>query len=75
MIRFQQITDDMLNTLNREKEGFCQGNYFTLQDAKKQLYALLTEIIMDESGYIIHEAIKLEEIKGQVDNYKSIAGT
>ena len=73
----------MLNTLNDEKEGFCQGNYYTLQDAKKSLYALLTEIIMDESGYVIHEAIegakrglaKLKEIKGQVEKYESIAGT
>ena len=33
--QFKQITDDMINTLNEEKEGFCQGNYYTLQDAKK----------------------------------------
>ena len=50
---------------------------------KKQLYALLTKIIMDKSGYIINEAIgkakgrlaELEEMEGQVNNYKSIAGT
>ena len=38
---------------------------------------------MDESGYIINEAVgkangglaELEEIEGQVSNYKSIAGT
>ena len=43
----------------------------------------MTEIITDKSGYVIHEAIegakrglaKLKEVKGQVDNYKSIAST
>ena len=55
--QFKQITDDMINTLKEEKEGFCQADYYMLQDAKKQLYALLTEIIRDESGYIISEAI------------------
>ena len=81
--QFKQITDDMINTLNEEKEVFCQANYYTLQDAKKQLYSLLTKIITDKSGYIIHEAIgkakgglsELEEIEGQVNNYKSIACT
>ena len=33
--QFQQITDDMLRTLSYDKEGFCEGNYYTLQDAKK----------------------------------------
>ena len=81
--RFQQIADVMLRTLNDEKEEFCKGTYYTLQDAKKHLYALLTEIMMDKIGYIISNAIegakrglnKLKELKSQVDNYKSIAGT
>ena len=81
--QFQQITDDMLRTMSDEKEGFCKGTYYTLQDAKKWLYALLTEVMMDKSGYVIHEAIEgakrglaeLKEIVGHVDNYKSIAST
>ena len=51
--QFKTITDDMINTLKEEKEDFCQANYNTLQEAKKQLYALLTNIITDESGYFI----------------------
>ena len=78
--QFKQITDDIINTLNDEKEGFCQVNYYTLQDAKRKLYSLLTEIITDESGYIIHDAIgrtkrrlsKLEEKEGQINSYKGI---
>ena len=73
----------MINTLKEEKEEFCQADYHTLQEAKKQLYALLTNNITDESGYVISEAIgkakgrlaELEEMEGQVNNYKSIAGT
>ena len=73
----------MINTLKEEKEDFCQADYNTPQEAKRQLYALLTNIITDESGYVISEAIgkakvrlaKLEEMEGQVNNYKSIAGT
>ena len=81
--QFKTITDDMINTLKEEKEEFCQADYHTLQEAKKQLYALLTDIITDESGYFISEAIRkakvrlveLEEMKGQANNYKSIIAT
>ena len=74
--QFKQLTDDIINTLNDEKEGFCQAIYYTLQDAKMKLYALLTEILMDESGYIIHDAIRrakrrlseLEEKEGQINS-------
>ena len=31
--------------------------YYALPDAHKQLYTLLTEVMMDESGYAINEAI------------------
>ena len=81
--QFKQITDDMINTLNDEKEGFCQANYYTLQDAKRKLYSLLTKIVGDESGYIIHDAInrtkrrlsELEEKEDQIISYKRIAVT
>ena len=81
--QFQQIADDMLRTLEDEKEEFCKGSYYTLQDAKKRLNALLTKVMMDENGYIISDTIEgakrglteLKELKSQVDNYKSIAGT
>ena len=52
--------------------------YYTLPDAQKQLHALLTEVMMEKSGYVINEAIegadreltKLKQVKSQV---KSIA--
>ena len=81
--QYQQIADDMLRTLNDEKEEFCKGSYYTLQDAKNWLYALLTEVMMDKTGYIISNDIErakrglteLKELKRQVDNYNSIVGT
>ena len=49
--QFQQITNDMLKTMSDKKEDFCEGNYYTLQEAKNWLSALLTEVMMDEAGY------------------------
>ena len=80
---FQQITNDMLKTMNNKKEDFCIGNYYTIQEAKNQLYALLIKIMMDKARYVIDQAIEgakrglaeLKEVKSQVDNYKSIAST
>ena len=71
----------MLNTMSNEKEDFCKGNYYTLQEAKNQSYALLTEIMMYEAGYVIDQAIegskremaKLRKVRSQVDKYTSIA--
>ena len=65
--------------MSNVKENFCKRMYYTLPDAQKQLHALLTEVMMDESGYVINEAIeeaekelaKLKQIKNWV---KSIAG-
>ena len=34
--QFQQITTDILQTMSNEKEDFCKGNYYTLQEAKNQ---------------------------------------
>ena len=56
--QFQQITNDMLKTMSNEKGDFCKGNYYSLQKAKYQLYALLTEIMMDKAGYVIDHAIE-----------------
>ena len=53
--QFQQITNDMLKAMSNEKEDFCKGNYYTLQEAKNQLYALLTDIMMNDTGYIIDQ--------------------
>ena len=53
----------MINTLKEKKEEFCQADYHTLQEAKKQLYALLTDIITDESGYVISKAIGKAKVR------------
>ena len=79
----QQIIDDMLITMGNEEEGFCNGNYYTLQDAKKQLHALLTKFMMNKSECSINKAreraerglAELKEMKSQVDNCKGIAST
>ena len=39
--QFQQITNDMLKTMSDEKEDFCKGNNYTIQEAKNLLYAQL----------------------------------
>ena len=80
--QFKAITNDMINTLKEEKEEFCQEDYHTLQEAKQQLYVLLTDIIMDESGYLISEAIRkakvrlaeLDKMEDRASKYKSITG-
>ena len=62
------------------KENFCKRMYYTLLEAQKHLYVLLTEVMMHEPGYVISEAIeetekelaKLKQIKSWV---KIIAGS
>ena len=51
--QFQKINDDMLIGMNIVKEGFCKRDHHTLQEAKNQLHALLTDVMMDDAGYII----------------------
>ena len=65
------------------KEGFCERDHYTLQEAKDQLQSLLTEMMMNDAGYIldktIHESKKemaqLKKIKIRLDNYNSIASS
>ena len=45
--------------MNNEKEGFCKRGHYTLQEAKNQLHALLTDIMMDDAGYIIDQVIRV----------------
>ena len=46
----QQITDEVVTIMQKKKEEFCKGTYHTLQDAKKQLHAILTKVMVDKSG-------------------------
>ena len=58
----------MKRTIQGEKEDFCKANYKSLQDAKTQLLALLTEIMMTEAGFIIDQS--LEECKRKAQDLK-----
>ena len=51
--QFQQITNDMIRGMDIMKEGFCERDHYTLQEAKDQLHSLLTDIMMDDTGYIL----------------------
>ena len=65
--------------MNDEKDDFCNGTYYTLQDARNKLYTLLTEILTEEAGYLIDHTIQVsklekDEIKkvmGQIDHHTS----
>ena len=46
----QQIANEVLITMENEKEEFCKGTYHTLLDVKKQLHAILTKVMVDKSG-------------------------
>ena len=81
--QFQQFKNDKLRGMDIIKEGFCERDHYTLQEARNQLHILLTDIMMDDAGYIIDkvmdeakkELAKLRKISRQVDNYKSIASS
>ena len=46
----QEITDKVVITIENKKDEFCKGTYHTLQDAKKQLHAILTKVMVDKYG-------------------------
>ena len=68
---FQHIKKEILKTLKDEKDDFCGSNYSTLTDAKNKLYSMLTEILVQEAGYVIDHDIQMinherDEIKKQM---------
>ena len=63
--QFLQTTRDIAKALAKRKEDFCKANYYSLQDAKAQLNALITEIMMSEVGFIIDQS--MEEYKKQTN--------
>ena len=81
--QFQQITNDTIRGMDLMKEGFCVKDYYTLQEAIDQLHSLLTDIMLDEAGYILDEIIDdskremahLKKIKIRLDNYNSVASS
>ena len=55
--QFQQITNDMIRGMDIMREGFWERDHYTLQGAKDQLQSLLTDIMMDDTGYILDKTI------------------
>ena len=55
--QFQQLNDDILRGMDISKKEFCNTDHHTLQEAKDQLHALLTNIMMDDIGYILDKSI------------------
>ena len=47
--QFQQLNDDILRGMNISRKEFCNTDHHTLQEAKDQLHALLTDIMMDDA--------------------------
>ena len=68
--QFQQITDDMIRGMDTMKEGFWERDHYTLQEAKDQLQSLLTEIMMNDAGYILDKTI--HESKKEMAQLKKI---
>ena len=62
--------------MEKKKEEFCKGTYHTLQDAKKQLNAILTKVMVEKSEYVINKSIerserklaKLKQLKSQINS-------
>ena len=74
--QFQQIANEVVRKMSNIKENFCKRMYYALPDAYKQLYTLLTEVMVDESEHTINKAIegterelaKLKQIRSRVEN-------
>ena len=47
----------MLRGMDIVKEGFCERDHYTLQEARNQLHILLTNIIIDDTKYIIDKVM------------------
>ena len=69
--------------MNISKKEFCNTDHHTLQEVKDQLHALLTDIMMNDIGYILDKSIneskkemaKLRKARSQIDNQKKIASS
>ena len=66
--QFHQIIEDIKKTIKNEEDRFSKTNYKTIQEAKNQLYALLTKIMMTEAGFIVDQS--LEECKRKAQDLK-----
>ena len=64
----EQTAEDIKKTIEGKKEEFCKADYMSLQDAKTQLTTLLTEVMMDEAGFIIDQS--LQDCRKQTEDLK-----
>ena len=60
----------MLRGMDNVKEGFCERDHYTLQEARNQLHILLTDIIMDNAGYIIDKV--MDEAKKEMAKLRNL---
>ena len=51
---FEHIKKEILSTLKDEKDYICSGSYSSLPEATNQIYAMLTEILVQEVGQAIN---------------------
>ena len=58
---YQHLKKEILNTLKDEKDHFCRGSYSTLKEARNKLYAILTDIIVQEAGIILDHDIRMKQ--------------
>ena len=59
---------DIKKEIEGKKEEFCKAKYKSLQDAETQMLVLITEIMMNEAGFIINQS--LQECKRQTEDLK-----
>ena len=64
--QFLQLIKDIKDLLKNEKNGFCETNYGTTEEA--QLLALLIKIMMTETGFVVDQS--LEECKRKAQDLK-----
>ena len=48
-VQVEKLAEDIKKAIEKRKEEFCKADYMSLQDARTQLMALVTEIMMDEA--------------------------
>ena len=58
---YQHLKKEILNTLKDEKDQFCRSSYSTLKEARNKLYAMLTEIIVQEAGIILDHDVRMKQ--------------
>ena len=64
---FEHIKKEILNTLKDEKDYICSGSYSSLPEATNKIYAMLTEILVQEVGQaIIYDAQLIGQEKGEL---------